>query len=296
MEIRQIQAVAAVARYRNFTRAAEQLHVAQPALSTHVRNVERELGVVLFERTSRRVVLTPAGEAFLTRADRILTDVDALRREMEEFRGLVRGRVRLGAWYTVNPPLAGLLARFVAAHPHIEIVVREEVSDSMLAMVRRGELDVAMAIMRPDLDLADLEQMVFLEEPFVVVTAPTHPLASRRSIALSELQDVPLITLKPGAAIRILTDRALAAAGVTPRIAVETGETASARGLVAVGIGAALIPRSVTQLPGPLIHVIDIQRPPMRVSAIVWRRGGQASAPATFIDFARRYFGHVVDA
>src|SRR4051794_40094550 len=102
MELRQLRYVEAVARHRHFTRAAEELHVAQSALSHQVRRLEAELGVELFERTSRRVVATEAGEAVAARARRILAEVDGAREEVDELQGVTRGHVSIGALLTAG--------------------------------------------------------------------------------------------------------------------------------------------------------------------------------------------------
>lgn len=120
MDLRQIAYVEAVARNANFTRAAAELHVAQPALSVAIRRLEAELGVRLFERTSRRVTLTPAGSAFLKRTSRVSREVEALAQEMREYAGGIRGRLRLSAWYHVEPDLVDFMRDFTAANPLVE--------------------------------------------------------------------------------------------------------------------------------------------------------------------------------
>jgi DNA-binding transcriptional LysR family regulator len=118
MELRQLRAVDAVARHRHFTRAADELHIAQSALSHQVRRLEQELGTPLFERTSRRVTPAEAGLAIAARARRVLAEVDGARAEVEELRGVVRGRVWIGALLPAGEvDVPGLLARFSQAHP-----------------------------------------------------------------------------------------------------------------------------------------------------------------------------------
>ena len=290
MDLRQLSGAVAVARYSNFTRAAASLHIAQPALSAQIRNLEHEVGIPLFERTTRRVVVTPAGLAFIAHADRILAEVDAASREMAEYAGGVLGRVRIGAWYTVNPQLPALLAGFVKTHPNVEITIREENSDVMLDMVRAGELDVALPIMCKGLDLTDIDHLVYLEEPFLLAVAPNSPLASRASVAVEELFDTPMITLKPGSAIRYLIEQAFLAAGGSLRVAVETTETSAARAFVSAGIGAALIPQSVAELPGPPVTLVALSNPPVRASALAWSRGRRTAASRAFIAYARTRF------
>jgi DNA-binding transcriptional LysR family regulator len=295
MELRQLAYVVAVAHHRNFTRAAEEMLVAQPALSVQVQNLERELGVRLFERTTRRVELTPAGGAFIVRAQRILAEASAAEREMAEYAGAVRGRVRIGAWGTINPDLPTLLAGFLVDHPDNDITISEENSDVMLQMIRSGELDVALPIMRDGLNLEDIEHVVFLDEPFVLIVNPTSRLAYRRQVAIEELTSVPLIVFKPGSVVRYLVERAFARVALVPRIVVETAETSAARAFVAAGVGAALIPRSVAERVGPPVAIVPIRHGPRRVSALAWRRsGGRTPATELFLVYARACLAPVV--
>jgi DNA-binding transcriptional LysR family regulator len=294
MELRQLECAVAVARHRNFTRAARELLIAQPALSVQVRNLESELGVRLFDRTTRRVSLTPAGAVFVGRAERILADAAAAGREMAEHAGAVRGRVRIGAWYTINPELPELVAGFAQEHPQIDITVREENSDVMLDMLRSGDLDVALPVIREGLDFTGIDHIVYRREPFVLITSLGSELATREEVAIDELAVIPLIVFKPGSAVRRVVEQAFAAAGIPPRIAVETAETAGARAFVSAGLGVALVPRSVAERPGPPVSIVPVRPAPIRTSALAWRHISLAS-PAThaLVDYARRRLGVV---
>src|ERR1700730_11754656 len=133
MELRHLRYFVAVAQRKHCTRAAEELNLAQPALSQQIQQLERELGVALLERTSRRVRLTPAGEAFLSRAERILAEVEQAQREMQEFAGIKRGRVVIGALQSLDAfHFSALLARFHSRYPEIEIILREEANEELL--------------------------------------------------------------------------------------------------------------------------------------------------------------------
>ena len=147
MELRQLVYAEAVARHRHFTRAAEELHVAQSALSHQIRRLEAELGTELFERTSRRVVPTEAGEAVAARARRVLAEVDGVRGELDELRGLVRGRISIGALLPAGGiEVTTLLARFSQAFPGIEVGLREGTAADMLELIDADELDVAFSL------------------------------------------------------------------------------------------------------------------------------------------------------
>src|SRR5579883_1819982 len=137
--------VVAVARHGHVTRAAEELRVAQSALSRQIQGVERELGVTLFDRSRRRLRLTPAGMAFVARAERLLADLHGLREEMREFAGLRRGRVAIGVLPSVaEARLPALVAAYHARYPGIEIVLRDENTMALMALLDSGGLDLAV--------------------------------------------------------------------------------------------------------------------------------------------------------
>jgi LysR family transcriptional regulator, transcription activator of glutamate synthase operon len=150
MELRQLRYLDAVARHRSFTRAALDAHVAQSALSQQVGRLERELGVELLRRTTRRVEVTEAGELVLARARRALAEVDGVRADLDALQGLVRGTLRLGGLPPVGPVHpAALIADFSRAHPELAITVREDVAFTLLRQLRDGGLDLVMALVDP---------------------------------------------------------------------------------------------------------------------------------------------------
>src|SRR5918994_577336 len=133
MELRQLRYVEAVDRHSHFTRAAEELHVAQSALSHQIRRLEAELGTELFERTSRSVVTTEAGEAVAARARTVLAEVDDVRGELDELNGLLRGRISIGALLPGGElDVPQLIGRFTEAHPGIEVDLHEGTAGDML--------------------------------------------------------------------------------------------------------------------------------------------------------------------
>ena len=145
MELHQLRYFLAVARTKNFSRAAEQCHVAQPSLSQQIMKLEEELEERLFERTKREVSLTPAGELLREHAERVLEEVEQARDCVREFRGLVRGRVTLGALPTIAPYfLPTRLRAFTEKHPGIEVVVHEDTTAHLTAAVLAKEIDVAL--------------------------------------------------------------------------------------------------------------------------------------------------------
>jgi DNA-binding transcriptional LysR family regulator len=285
MEIRQLRYFEAVARHRHFTRAAEELHVAQSALSHQVRRLERELGIELLRRTTRSVEPTAAGELVAARARAVISETDALRGEVDELRGLVRGHLTIGALlFGGELDIPATLARFTEAFPHIEVGLREGTARRMVDMLNDGSLDLAFALEleRPD----GLEGLTLSREQLVLATSPGHPLAGGGPLPLSALADRPFIAFERGSSTRQLIDAAFAEAGVRPRIALEANDLALVRGLVAQGIGSAILPRSFAELPGPTVSIRPLS-PPQSLDVVLWWRAGRRLSPAArgFVDF-----------
>jgi DNA-binding transcriptional LysR family regulator len=289
VEIRQLRYFEAVCRHRHFTRAAEELHVAQSALSHQVRRLERELGIDLLHRTTRTVAPTDAGLLVAARARAMLEQADALREEVEELRGLVRGRLTIGALlFGGRLDIPALLARFTERHPSVEVGLREGAAQRMLDGLADGTIDLTFAL--EDEPPEWLERLPLSVEQLAVVMAPGHRLAvdDRGPIRLAELSGEALIGFGPGSSVRGLLDRSLAAAGASPRIALEGNDLALVRSLVARGIGLAVLPRSFAELPGPPLTLRAIE-PELAMPVALWWRADRHLSPAAraFVEFAR---------
>jgi DNA-binding transcriptional LysR family regulator len=289
MEIRQLRYLEAVARHRHFTNAANELHVAQSALSHQVRRLERELGVELLRRTTRSVQPTEAGALVAARARAVLAQTDALRSEIDELRGLVRGRLAVGAMlFGGGLDIPALLARFTASFPHVEVGVREGTAQRMLEMLADGSLDLAFAleVQAP----AEVGRLELSSEELTVVTSREHALAGRGPLSVSALAGHPLIAFEHGSSTRQLLDAALAGADVEPRIAVEANDLTLVRSLAARGLGVAVLPRSFVELPGPTVSFRPLS-PAMRMRVVLWWLQARSLTPAarTFVEFAREH-------
>jgi LysR family transcriptional regulator, transcription activator of glutamate synthase operon len=286
VELRQLRYAEAVARHRHFTRAAEELHVAQSALSQQVRRLEAELGAELFERTSRSVSPTEAGEAVTAGARRILAEVEGIRAEIEELRGLVRGRVSIGALLPAGPlDVPRLLARFAEAFPGIEVGLREGTAGDMLRYLAAGEVDAAFTLQAELPDDLEVERMG--EEELVAAfppgSAPALDFAGAR-----ELSRYPLVSPRSDSAIAQAMVELFARAGEPLKVSLESGDPFLLRCLVSTGFGASVLPRSTIGRQGPPVEVRPL-RPAIRLPVrLVWRRGRHRSPAArAFIEFAR---------
>ena len=289
MDLRQIAYVEAVARTANFTRAAAELHVAQPALSVAIRRLEADLGVRLFERTSRRVSLTPAGTAFLERAARVSREVDALADEMREYAGGARGRLRLSAWYHVEPDLVDFMRDFTAVNPLVEVSIQELPVDETLAALRAGDIDLAVVVQFPGLDLDDFGRAPLRTEPAVLVVRADDALAGEESLDLADLSGRPFVVTRPGTGLRRLFDHVFAGAQHPPRIAIETNELAAMVAFASVGLGGAVLTPTVareTDFPVGLIRLADVG--PFTTVA-VWRMDEHDPVVLSAIDMIERH-------
>ena len=292
MELRQLKYVEAVARHRHFTRAAEELHVAQSALSHQIKRLEAELGTELFERTSRRVSPTEAGEAVAVRARRVLAEVDGARDEIDELQGVVRGRVSIGALLTAGDiDVPRLVASFSELHPGIEVGFREGTAGDMLRYLADDEVDAAFAMLAGD-PPDDLVVEPMSEDELVAVFAPGAAPA-KRSVSAADLRGDAIVAPRSGSAIKQALDEYFARAEEPLRVSLESGEPFLLRCMVAGGFGVAVLPRSLIRREGPPVEIRPL-RPAVRLPvALLWRRRRHASAAGrAFIEFARREVGN----
>ena len=259
MELRQLRAFVQVAQAGTFTRGAEELHLAQSAVSHAIGQLEAELGFTLLRRTSRGVVLTEAGTVVLDRAREILAGADAIRADLAALTGLQEGTVVLGTMLPPGPlDLPRLLARFHDAHAGIGVRVREGSAPEILALLRRDEVDVAVTGLPPDALPDGLAGQSMLSEELLLIVPPQHRFGRRERVSLSELSGEPFIGYRRGSALRDTVDGALRAESGAPRIVYETDELTSVRELVAGSLGLSIVPRSTVDGVGPPIAAVRI--------------------------------------
>ncbi len=289
MELRQLRSAVAVARRLNFTAAADELAIAQPALSQHIAALERELGVKLFERTNRRVGLTDAGRAFVGRAERILAELDGTIEEMAAYAGGLRGRVVLGTYQSfAEYALPKLLGRFHAEQPGIEIALREGMADQLLEGLQGGSIDVFVGDLADERFAVGLAREPFYEDELVIAVGARHRLATHTSVRIDELRDEAFVIFRPGSATTHRLNALAREAGFTPRVAFESEDSITVRSLVAEGLGVALYPRALGNTPGPNVALLSVapQRI-MRTMTLVTRNAPYGPATQRFIDFIR---------
>src|SRR5947209_10118483 len=282
MEIRQLEHFAAVAEEQSFTRAARRLNYVQSALSVSIQSLERELGLRLFDRDTRRVALTDAGEALLPAAHQTLASVEQTRDVAAELKGVVRGTLRIGIMQSLGfldvPALLGELHR---RHPDVEIQMRRPPGGSvaLLEELHRGGIDIAFASVIDDpagLDIAELAT----EELYFVGARQLMP-ARRKTVNLTDLGETTFVDFPTGWGVRAVVDRAFAAAGVSRRVTIEVADVSLYLQLLDAQLGVAISPRSLL----PANHPFEIRRlePPISwrvVMALASRRPSRAAARA----------------
>lgn len=253
VELRQLRYFEAVARLGSFTRAAEQLHVAQSAVSAQVRALEATLKVELFTRTTRRVTLTHAGDLFLTRCRRVLDELDGARDDLADLAAVLTGRVTIGATAIVGGfDLPGALARFHTRYPGVTLSLRSGLIAGLLADLDAGTADLVVGPVHDDLPSRFSAHRV-AHEHLILAVPPTHRLADGPPLPVAELRDEPFVCLPPGSGLRAILDATAHAAGFEPRVPFETHTPAAVRELVAAGLGVALLARTAADPPGPAI-------------------------------------------
>jgi LysR family hydrogen peroxide-inducible transcriptional activator len=241
MELHQLRYFLAVARTKNFSRAAEQCHVAQPSLSQQIMKLEDELGERLFERTKREVSLTPAGDLLRVHAERVLQEVELARDGVREFRGLVRGRVVLGVLPTVAPYfLPRRLRAFSSRFPAVEVVVHEDTTDQLAAAVLAKEVDLALVSL--PVERVGLAAEEFFDEKLLVALPARHALAKRPRLTFDDLEREAFILMKEG---HCLSGQALQFCrinGFAPQISFRSAQIETVLAFVAKGWGVSVVP------------------------------------------------------
>lgn len=284
----QIEAFLETARQGNLSRAAERLHVTQPALTARLHALEDELGTTLFVRSRRGMALTDAGRAFLPYAERAMTALDegaSLVRDLG--RGGI-GELVLGAAPAVSTyVLPALLVRFTDRHPRVRLVVRTGHSEEILAMALRREIDLGLV---RELRHPDIESRPIYEDGLVLVAHPSHPLAARSRIEVGDIAGTRLILFDRTSSYYDLTNAFFRSAGVAPAGVMELDNIDAAKQMVGQGLGIALLPQTAVarEVADGRLRSMDITgMPPIRRRIVAIRRadlGGVTGPVAAFLE------------
>ncbi|GIG93415.1 LysR family transcriptional regulator [Plantactinospora endophytica] len=271
MELRQLEYFVAVAEEASFTRAAERVRISQSGVSAQVRQLERELGATLIDRSTRAATLTAAGRAALEHARATLASAEAIQQAVDEVTGLVRGQLTVGMIIgcTVTPLFEALEA-FHRTHPQVELTLLEDNSDRLIDGVRSGAIDLAL-VGTAEATPSGLNALTIVSERLVALVPPEHPLAKRKTIGLTELVDHPIVCMPQGTGIRTVFDHACAARRVNSTIALQASAADTIADLAARGLGVAILSESMAGQYGDrltALEISDVDAPALL--ALVW--------------------------
>lgn len=279
--IRQLQVFRAVAELGSFTEAALRLHLSQPALSETIRKLEEALDVRVFDRTTRRIALTPEGQELLRLSARLTDEFEAVTADLQDYLARRRGRIVVAAL----PSLAAVtlppaLARFKARYPGIDIVIRDTLHDQIQELVQSGAADFGVTVApTPGLGLA-FEPMIV--DRFVMVCRRDHELAARSRVTWAQMVHFPIVTMARTSSVRQHIDAACRHAGIESRSQYDAEHLATVGALVMNGLGIAALPSLTT----PLLRFADLAEVPIvaprveRTMGIVRRVGRSPSVAA----------------
>ncbi|HEY8471773.1 MAG TPA: LysR family transcriptional regulator [Natronosporangium sp.] len=286
MELRQLEQFVAVAEERHFTRAARRLRIVQSGLSASVRALERDLGVTLFTRSTRRVELTEAGRVLLVEARRVLAAAANARDAVAAVQGLLRGRLRVGIMQSMRElRLPEVLADFHAAHPGVEIELSQAGSAVLAARVRDAQLDLAFVALSRPVDGLSLTPLVHV--PMVLACAVGHRLADRAGVRLAELDGESFVDFPADWGGRMLLDDTFAAAGLHRRVRFEVGDVSTLLDVVAQRLGVAIVPEN---LPRPA----NVRYLPLRGIRLMFTVSAAVADPGTVPPAARELLERVI--
>jgi len=284
MNLRQLKAFLEVANTLNFTRAAETLSIAQPAVSMSIGKLEEELDLILFNRQGRQIALTTEGEVLLRHAKKILADISVAETEMNELKELSSGEVRIGI-----PPMMSsyyfpiVIRDFRAEYPYLQLTVMGEGAGHIQRQISSGEID--LGVIAGDKVPEGLASRCFLREEIVACVPSGHQLSGRLAIRLEELLSEPLILFKQGYYMRELTDKLQLGLSQKPQVVFETNLFSLVRSLVGEGVGVSTLLRMVVA-DDSSIAAVSFDPPLYLDLHIAWKEDGYLSrANRAFLNF-----------
>ena len=284
MRIRQLQCFVVLAEETNFTRAARRLNMSQPPLSTLIQSLEREVGAALVNRTSRRMTLTPAGEAFLQRARNMLAQHERSLLEIREINAGQDGLIEIGTTGSIlRGGLADLLAKFCRGHPRITVRIHEQSPAMQISEVISRRADVSFNRSIPSDD--ELTYEFAWREELVALLPDDHPAASQESVALWDLRHDPHVILRPDSsdfAAHVMSH--ISSGGYRARISQQVMDAQSIPSLIVAGFGVSVVPAAIARLTaGPLVFRPIHPDPPVSDVFAVYRQNDQTPALNSFL-------------
>ena len=284
MELQQLRYAVAIAEEQSFTRAAQRCFVVQSALSRQIKSLESELGVRLFARTSRKVEVTPAGEAFVQQARLCLQAAERAKTSAAAAHGEIRGSLTIGVIPTVTAvDIAAVLGAFRRSYPEVGVHVRTGGSDEFLRRIAAGQLDVGLLGLAEGVTPQGVQTRKLSRERLVAVLSKGHRFAGRRRLRLEDLADEPFVDFPEGSSGREQSDLAFDRAGLRREVSFEVNTADLLTGLVRQGLGVALVAPSVAR-EAPGCACIPVSDGPVRVEYLAWDSFNPSPVAQVFVD------------
>jgi LysR family hydrogen peroxide-inducible transcriptional activator len=275
LNLRDLQYFIALADLRHFGRAAEACFVSQPTLSTQLKKLEEELGVALFERVPRNVLLTPAGELILVHARAALAQVKHMHDIAQHTKNPESASVKLGIFPTLGPYLLPhVVPNIRKRFPKLELLLVEEKTETLIQQLKNGQIDAA--ILAEPVNDDQFESLALFVEPFVLALPANHPLTKQRTLGLNELEKQHLLLLADGHCLREHALEVCSLSGATEKEGFRATSLETLRQMVAAGVGITLLPILAVQPPVPIspyIRLVPFKNPvPTRNISLYWRK------------------------
>jgi DNA-binding transcriptional LysR family regulator len=292
MDLRQLNYFMEIARLASFSKASQHLHLSQPTLSKMIKNLEEELGVPLFDRSTRRIHLTDTGEVLKEQGQLILKAFENLNAALTDVIQMKKGKFSLGL-----PPVIGasffpkIIAQFHEQYPQIEIDLVEEGGKMIEQHLMEGSVDLGVVVLPVDEERFEVVPLVNRE--LLLIVNPLHRLAHREGVSLNDLQDEPFILFRQGFALHDRVREACIRAGYEPQIAYESTQWDFIAEMVAAGLGISLLPETICRKLDPVqITAIRMTEPKVHWDlAIIWNRSHYHShAAKAWVQFVRDTF------
>ncbi len=278
---RQLRVFGAVARHLSFTRAAEELHLTQPAVSMQVKQLEEVVGLPLFEQIGKKIYLTDAGREMARYGEAVIALLDEAELVFEEMKGLRRGRLHITVASTANYFAPRLLAAFCRQHPEVRVSLDVTNREGLLRALAENSTDLVI-MGQPPAEL-DVEAESFMDNPLVVIAAPDHPLAGRRKIPLEVLAGETFLVREKGSGTRSAMERHFAEHGISLSTPMEMSTSEAIKQGVEAGLGLGLLSLHTLEMELALerVVVLDVESfPIMRHWFVVHRKGKRLSRVA----------------
>ncbi len=285
--IRQLQVFISVAKHLSYTRAAEELHLTQPAVSMQIKQLEKSADLPLFEQIGKKIYLTEAGQVMLGHAKSIITKLDSISHDLDQLKGIDGGRLRICIASTVNYFATRLISRFSQAHSNVQISLDVTNRQNLLKQLETNEPDLVLMGRPPQ--SADLHSQAFMDNPLVIIANPHHSLAGKKDLPITSLNNEKFVLRESGSGTRGAMESMFNKYDIHPRVTTQLSGNEAIKQAVEAGLGLALVSFHTVDLElkaGRLV-TLDVQHFPILKKWHIGHRSGKKLSATTqaFWDF-----------